>query len=273
MDKKDIKKSYNPRAFEESDASLKLIQKILRIVMILECVVAVILGFVFLASGNGVNGVFGWLGCFLLFAGPALFIFWYRVLMFSLWVIYDIKMIRNALYDAEPSAPLKSFSGEETGMDSSSGASSSTSTGEPKTVYEYYENGNVKKSSDYDAKGSLKKQSYYDTEGKLSGYSVYEYDAKSNAIKGSFYDAEGKIDYYSVAEYDENGNMKKMSHYDADDKLESYDVVEYDKNGKKTKKSSYNVNGKLISVYEYDENGKKTKSSGYDAEGNLIYSK
>ena len=270
MDKKDIKKSYNPRAFEKSDASLKLIQRILIIATGLAVGVAVILGFVFLAFGNG---VFGWLGCFLLFVGPALSIFWYRVLMFTLWTIYDIKMIRNALYDAEPSAPLKSFSGEETGMDSSSGASSSTSTGEPKTVYEYYENGNVKKSSDYDAKGSLKKQSYYDTEGKLSGYSVYEYDAKSNAIKGSFYDAEGKIDYYSVAEYDENGNMKKMSHYDADDKLESYDVVEYDKNGKKTKKSSYNVNGKLISVYEYDENGKKTKSSGYDAEGNLIYSK
>lgn len=192
MDKKDIKKSYNPRAFEESDASLKLIQKILRIVMILECVVAVILGFVFLAFGNG---VFGWLGCFLLFVGPALSIFWYRVLMFTLWTIYDIKMIRNALYDAEPSAPLKSFAEAETGMGSSSGASSSTSTGEPKTVYEYYENGNVKKSSDYDAKGSLKKQSYYDTEGKLSGYSVYEYDANGNKTKESCYDAEGNLIY------------------------------------------------------------------------------
>ena len=31
--------------------------------------------------------------------------------------------------------------------------------GEPKTVYEYYENGNVKKSSDYDAKGNLIKES------------------------------------------------------------------------------------------------------------------
>ena len=149
MDKKDIKKSYNPRAFEESDASLKLIQKILRIVMILECVVAVILGFAFLAASQG---VFGWL---LLFAVPALSIFWYRVLMFTLWTIYDIKMIRNALYDAEPSAPLKSFAEAENGMGSSSGASSSTSTGEPKTVYEYYENGNVKKSSDYDAEGKL----------------------------------------------------------------------------------------------------------------------
>ena len=103
MDKKDIKKSYNPRAFEESDASLKLIQKILRIVMILECVVAVILGFAFLAASQG---VFGWL---LLFAVPALFIFLYFVSMFTLWTIYDIKMIRNALYDAEPSASLKNF--------------------------------------------------------------------------------------------------------------------------------------------------------------------
>ena len=189
MDKKDIKKSYNPRAFEKSDASLKLIQRILIIVTVLAFGAAVILGFVFLAFGNG---VFGWL---LLFAVPALFIFWYRVLMFTLWTIYDIKMIRNALYDAEPSAPLKSFSGEETGMDSSSGASSSTSTGEPKTVYEYYENGNVKKSSDYDAKGSLKKQSYYDTEGKLSGYSVYEYDENGNKTKESCYDAEGNLIY------------------------------------------------------------------------------
>ena len=189
MDKKDIKKSYNPRAFEKSDASLKLIQRILIIATGLAVGVAVILGFAFLAASQG---VFGWL---LLFAVPALFIFWYRVLMFSLWVIYDIKMIRNALYDAEPSAPLKSFSGEETGMDSSSGASSSTSTGEPKTVYEYYENGNVKKSSDYDAKGSLKKQSYYDTEGKLSGYSVYEYDANGNKTKESCYDAEGNLIY------------------------------------------------------------------------------
>ena len=192
MDKKDIKKSYNPRAFEKSDASLKLIQRILIIVTVLAFGAAVILGFVFLAFGNG---VFGWLGCFLLFVGPALSIFWYRVLMFTLWTIYDIKMIRNALYDAEPSAPLKSFSGEETGMDSSSGASSSTSTGEPKTVYEYYENGNVKKSSDYDAKGSLKKQSYYDTEGKLSGYSVYEYDENGNKTKESCYDAEGNLIY------------------------------------------------------------------------------
>ena len=152
MDKKDIKKSYNPRAFEKSDASLKLIQRILIIVTVLAFGAAVILGFVFLAFGNG---VFGWLGCFLLFVGPALSIFWYRVLMFTLWTIYDIKMIRNALYDAEPSAPLKSFAEAETGMGSSSGASSSTSTGEPKTVYEYYENGNVKKSSDYDAEGKL----------------------------------------------------------------------------------------------------------------------
>ena len=189
MDKKDIKKSYNPRAFEKSDASLKLIQRILIIVTVLAFGAAVILGFVFLAFGNG---VFGWL---LLFAGPALSIFWYCVSMFSLWVIYDIKMIRNALYDAEPSAPLKSFSGEETGMDSSSGASSSTSTGEPKTVYEYYENGNVKKSSDYDAKGSLKKQSYYDTEGKLSSYIVSEYDENGNKTKESCYDAEGNLIY------------------------------------------------------------------------------
>ena len=189
MDKKDIKKSYNPRAFEKSDASLKLIQRILIIVTVLAFGAAVILGFVFLAFGNGV------FGCFLLFVGPALSIFWYRVLMFTLWTIYDIKMIRNALYDAEPSAPLKSFSGEETGMDSSSGASSSTSTGEPKTVYEYYENGNVKKSSDYDAKGNLIKESYYDREGKLSGYSVYEYDENGNKTKESCYDAEGNLIY------------------------------------------------------------------------------
>ena len=151
--------------------------------------VAVILGFAFLAASQG---VFGWL---LLFAVPALFIFLYFVSMFTLWTIYDIKMIRNALYDAEPSAPLKSFAEAETGMGSSSGASSSTSTGEPKTVYEYYENGNVKKSSDYDAKGSLKKQSYYDTEGKLSGYSVYEYDENGNKTKESCYDAEGNLIY------------------------------------------------------------------------------
>ena len=192
MDKKDIKKSYNPRAFEKSDASLKLIQRILIIVTVLAFGAAVILGFVFLAFGNG---VFGWLGCFLLFVGPALSIFWYRVLMFTLWTIYDIKMIRNALYDAEPSAPLKSFAEEENGMSSSSGASSSTSTGEPKTVYEYYENGNVKKSSDYDAKGNLIKESYYDTEGKLSGYSVYEYDENGNKTKESCYDAEGNLIY------------------------------------------------------------------------------
>ena len=67
--------------------------------------------------------------------------------------------------------------------------------GEPKTVYEYYENGNVKKSSDYDAKGSLKKQSYYDTEGKLSGYSVYEYDENGKKTKSSGYDAEGNLIY------------------------------------------------------------------------------
>ena len=66
---------------------------------------------------------------------------------------------------------------------------------DPKTVYEYYENGNVKKSSDYDAKGSLKKQSYYDTEGKLSGYSVYEYDENGNKAKESCYDAEGNLIY------------------------------------------------------------------------------
>ena len=189
MDKKDIKKSYNPRAFEKSDASLKLIQRILIIATGLAVGVAVILGFAFLAASQG---VFGWL---LLFAVPALFIFWYRVLMFSLWVIYDIKMIRNALYDAEPSAPLKSFAEEENGMSSSSGASSSTSTGEPKTVYEYYENGNVKKSSDYDAKGNLIKESYYDTEGKLSGYSVYEYDENGKKTKSSGYDAEGNLIY------------------------------------------------------------------------------
>ena len=77
----------------------------------------------------------------------------------------------------------------------SCGKTDSEVKGEPKTVYEYYENGNVKKSSDYDAKGSLKKQSYYDTEGKLSGYSVYEYDENGKKTKSSGYDAEGNLIY------------------------------------------------------------------------------
>lgn len=103
MDKKDIEKSYNLRAFEKSDASLKFIKTILIIATVLTSGAAVILGFVFLDSSGG---VFGWL---LLFGGPALFIFLYFVSMFTLWTIYDIKMIRNALYDAEPSASLKNF--------------------------------------------------------------------------------------------------------------------------------------------------------------------
>ena len=37
----------------------------------------------------------------------------------------------------------------------SCGKTDSEVKGEPKTVYEYYENGNVKKSSDYDAEGKL----------------------------------------------------------------------------------------------------------------------
>lgn len=124
MDKKDIEKSYNLRAFEKSDASLKFIKTILIIATVLTSGAAVILGFVFLDSSGG---VFGWL---LLFGGPALFIFLYFVSMFTLWTIYDIKMIRNALYDAEPSASLKSFAGEWSDM------SSSTSTGDAqKTFY------------------------------------------------------------------------------------------------------------------------------------------
>ncbi len=103
MDKKDIEKSYNLRAFEKSDASLDFIKTVLGVITILASGVAVVLGFVFIASGGG---VFGWL---LLFGGPALFIFLYFVSMFTLWTIYDIKMIRNALYDAEPSASLKNF--------------------------------------------------------------------------------------------------------------------------------------------------------------------
>ena len=58
----------------------------------------------------------------------------------------------------------------------SCGKTDSEVKGEPKTVYEYYENGNVKKSSDYDAKGNLIKESYYDREGKLDDYLVYEND-------------------------------------------------------------------------------------------------
>lgn len=103
MDKKDIEKSYNLRAFEKSDASLDFIKTVLGVITILASGVAVVLGFVFIASSGG---VFGWL---LLFGGPALFIFLCFVSMFTLWTIYDIKMIRNALYDAEPSASLKNF--------------------------------------------------------------------------------------------------------------------------------------------------------------------
>lgn len=103
MDKKDIEKSYNLRAFEKSDASLDFIKTVLGVITILASGVAVVLGFVFIANSGG---ALGWL---LLFGGPALFIFLYFVSMFTLWTIYDIKMIRNALYDAEPSASLKNF--------------------------------------------------------------------------------------------------------------------------------------------------------------------
>ena len=118
MDKKDIEKSRNLRAFEKSDASLKFIKTILIIATVLTSGAAVILGFVFIGEDSG--DALGWA---LLFGGPALFIFLYFVSMFTLWTIYDIKMIRNALYDVEPSAPLKSFAGEW------SDVSSSASTG------------------------------------------------------------------------------------------------------------------------------------------------
>ena len=68
----------------------------------------------------------------------------------------------------------------------SCGKTDSEVKGEPKTVYEYYENGNVKKSSDYDAKGNLIKESYYDREGKLDDYLVYENDENGNVIKGLY---------------------------------------------------------------------------------------
>ncbi len=103
MDKKDIEKSYNPRAFEKSDASLDFIKTVLGVITILASGVAVVLGFVFIAYSGG---ALGWL---LVFGGPALFIFLYFVSKFALWTIYDIKMIRNALYNAEPSASLKNF--------------------------------------------------------------------------------------------------------------------------------------------------------------------
>ncbi len=123
MDKKDIEKSYNPRAFEESDASLNFIKTILIIATVLASGAAVVLGFFFLSYSGG---ALGWL---LVLGGPALFIFLYFVSKFALWTIYDIKMIRNALYDAKPSAPLKSFAGDVNGMGSSSLTSSSSSTG------------------------------------------------------------------------------------------------------------------------------------------------
>lgn len=124
MDKKDIEKSYNPRAFEESDASLNFIKTILIIATVLASGAAVILGFVFIGEDSG--DALGWA---LVFGGPALFIFLYFVSKFALWTIYDIKMIRNALYDAKPSASLKSFAGDVNGMGSSSLTSSSSSTG------------------------------------------------------------------------------------------------------------------------------------------------
>lgn len=123
MDKKDIEKSYNPRAFEESDASLNFIKTILIIATVLASGAAVVLGFFFLSYSGG---ALGWL---LVLGGPALFIFLYFVSKFALWTIYDIKMIRNALYDAKPSASLKSFAGDVNGMGSSSLTSSSSSTG------------------------------------------------------------------------------------------------------------------------------------------------
>ena len=104
MDKKDIEKSYNPRAFEKSDASLDFIKTVLIIATVLASGAAVILGFVFIGEDSG--DALGWA---LVFGGPALFIFLYFVSKFALWTIYDIKMIRNALYNAEPSASLKNF--------------------------------------------------------------------------------------------------------------------------------------------------------------------
>lgn len=102
MDKKDIGKSYNPRAFEKSDASLDFIKTVLGVITILAAGIAVFLGFRFM----GIDRTVGWL---LVIGGPLLFIFLYFVLMFVLWTVYDIKMIRNALYDAEASAHLNNF--------------------------------------------------------------------------------------------------------------------------------------------------------------------
>ncbi len=78
----------------------------------------------------------------------------------------------------------------------SCGKTDTEAKGEPKTVYEYYENGNVEKSSDYDAKGYLVKDSYYDTEGKFTGYIVYENDENGKIIKSSYYDSDGNLIYY-----------------------------------------------------------------------------
>ncbi len=124
--------------------------------------------------------------------------------------------------------------------------------GEPKTVYEYYENGNVEKSSDYDSKGYLVKDSYYDTEGKFTGYIVYENDENGNKIKESYYNSEDKLSSYSVYEYDESGKKTKcLWYYYSDGKLVFYNVYEYDKNGNYVKESLYDDNGKLIDTDTY----------------------
>lgn len=128
-------------------------------------------------------------------------------------------------------------------------------------IYEYDENGNLKKEFKYRGKS--------DGRNRLVDYKIYEYDNNRNKIRDNFYDKKGNLkDYYTIYEYDNNNNLIKRSIFKSDGKLRKYFVYEYDKNNNKVKEYFYS-NGALVDyyIYEYDENNNLIKRTIYNDDG------
>lgn len=173
-------------------------------------------------------------------------------------------------------------------------------------LYEYDENGILRKESsmnkdnqletidEYDENGILRKTVYYKETGEVE--MLYEYNEHGDEVLSKYVIAEDLVlEIVSTNEYNANGNLIKVikNSSDGTENAEEITEYEYDADNNRIKESTnegayvttreYDGNKNLVKVtseaygevscfeYEYDENGNKIKTISYDANGVVDY--
>jgi len=134
-------------------------------------------------------------------------------------------------------------------------------------VVEYDADGNWLSLMRYNEDGTLKEAFQYDSSGDVREYSEWEYDESGNAVKCNIYqgDENGILTLIQINEYNPDGSINEIQLDDSGQVEGLGNETDGDES-----RIAYNEDGSYI-VYEYDENGDLAKDTAYTAAGEILY--